>query len=213
MKPTPDVYLTIEALGEAVAAALEEGYDGPPNARVRDVPDQRTIRYYTTLGLIDRAIEMRGRTALYGRRHVLQLVAIKKLQARGMSLAQIQQALLGQADTAIAKMAGMKPGQAASKPAPESIARRTFWKERPAESPSLQTEGPRAERSREESADGRAEPPEGIRRLEGVQLAENVTLLVGVSRPLEEHDLAALRAAARPLIEVLTKLKIVDATK
>jgi DNA-binding transcriptional MerR regulator len=213
MKPTDEVFMTIEALGEAVAAALQEGYDGPPNARVRDVPDQRTIRYYTTLGLIDRAIEMRGRTALYGRRHVLQLVAIKKLQARGMSLAEVQQSLLGRTDAAIAKMAGMRLGQAASKPAPESIARRTFWKERPAESPALQAEGPRAERSREESADRRALPSEGIQRLEGVQLAENATLLLGVSRPLEERNLAAIRAAASPLIELLTELKIVDATK
>ena len=82
---------TIDELSVAVAAALEEGYAGAPNARVREVPDPRTIRYYTTLGLIDRPAEMRGRTAFYGRRHLLQLVAIKKLQARGRSLAEIQQ--------------------------------------------------------------------------------------------------------------------------
>src|ERR1700722_789699 len=90
---------TIDALGEAVTAALADGYDGPPNGRVRDVPDRRTIRYYTTLGLLDRPAEMKGRTALYGRRHLLQLVAIKQLQARGRSLAEVQQALLGQPDS------------------------------------------------------------------------------------------------------------------
>ena len=100
-----------------------------------------TIRYYTTLGLIDRAIEMRGRTA-HGRRHVLQLVAIKKLQARGMSLAQIQQTLLGQTDTAIAKMAGMKPGKPRASPRRSRSLGRTFWTERPAESSALQAEGP-----------------------------------------------------------------------
>ena len=72
-----------------------------PSGRVRDVPDLRTIRYYTTLGLLDRAAAMRGRTALYGRRHLFQLVAIKRLQARGHSLAEIQQRLVGLSDTAL----------------------------------------------------------------------------------------------------------------
>src|SRR4029077_9053917 len=89
---------TIDELSAAVSAALAQGYGGPPNGRVRDVPDRRTIRYYTTLGLIDRPAEMRGRTALYGRRHLLQLVAIKKLQSRGQSLTDVQRTLAGQTD-------------------------------------------------------------------------------------------------------------------
>src|SRR5580704_5372227 len=112
MKSEDDgVRWTIEELRASVAAALGEGYDGPPNGRVRDVPDQRTIRYYTTLGLIDRASEMRGRTALYGPRHLLQLVAIKKLQAKGQTLAEVQQALTGQTDAALERLAGVGAGQ------------------------------------------------------------------------------------------------------
>ena len=72
---------TIDELGSRVALALSVDYDGQASGRVRDVPDRRTIRYYTTLGLIDRPA-LRGRTALYGRRHLLQLVAIKRLQAQ-----------------------------------------------------------------------------------------------------------------------------------
>ncbi|WP_254053828.1 hypothetical protein [Singulisphaera sp. GP187] len=56
---------TIDELGSEAAEALAFDYDGPPNDRVRDVPDRRTIRYYTTLGMIDRAAEIRGRTAYY----------------------------------------------------------------------------------------------------------------------------------------------------
>src|SRR3954451_4755743 len=96
---------TIDELGAAVPAALAEGYDGQPSGRVRDVPDRRTIRYYTTLGLIDRPAEMRGRTALYGRRHLLQLVAIKRLQGRGLSLAELQQRLVGQSDETLERLA------------------------------------------------------------------------------------------------------------
>src|SRR6185437_9874632 len=100
---------TIDELGARTAEALAVDYEGPPNGRVRDVPDRRTIRYYTTLGLLDRPAEFRGRTAYYGRRHLLQLVAIKRLQARGRSLAEVQQQLLGATDAELARLAGLAP--------------------------------------------------------------------------------------------------------
>src|ERR1700738_4259168 len=100
---------TIDELSTQVALALSVDYAGQANGQVRDVPDRRTIRYYTTLGLLDRPARLRGRTALYGRRHLLQLVAIKRLQARGAALAQLQQQLLGLADAGLARL-GRVPG-------------------------------------------------------------------------------------------------------
>jgi DNA-binding transcriptional MerR regulator len=47
---------------------------------------------------VDRPLSYEGRQATYGRRHLLQLVAIKLLQQQGLSLAQVQQALSGQPD-------------------------------------------------------------------------------------------------------------------
>ena len=99
------------------------GYDGVSSGRVRDVPDLRTIRYYTTLGLLDRPAEMRGRTALYGRRHLLQLVAIKRLQARGLSLAEVQERVVGLSDAALRRLAAAEAvaaGTAAQPPASAS---------------------------------------------------------------------------------------------
>jgi MerR HTH family regulatory protein len=81
---------TLDELVERVREALAGEYPGAPNGRVRDVPDRRAIRWYTTIGLVDRPLGMRGRTALYGPRHLQQLVAIKRRQAEGQSLAQIQ---------------------------------------------------------------------------------------------------------------------------
>src|SRR6185295_3500130 len=80
----------MDELVERVREALAAEYPGAPNGRVRDVPDRRAIRWYATIGLIDRPLGMRGRTALYGPRHLQQLVAIKRMQATGRSLAQIQ---------------------------------------------------------------------------------------------------------------------------
>src|SRR5881392_3892754 len=96
---------TIDDLGTQAALALSVDYAGAPNGRVREVPDRRTIRYYTTLGLIDRPAEMRGRTALYGLRHLQQLVAIKRLQARGLSLVEIQQRFLGLSQKELTQLA------------------------------------------------------------------------------------------------------------
>lgn len=81
--------------------------------RVRWQPDARLVRYYTTLGLLDRPAEMRGRTAYYRDRHLLQLLAIKALQARGLSLQAVQAQLAGQPDAALATLIGLPPDWAA----------------------------------------------------------------------------------------------------
>ncbi len=62
--------------------------------RISEVPDSRTIRYYTTLGLLDRPL-LSGKQAHYTMRHLLQLLAIKALQRTGFSLARIQERLYG----------------------------------------------------------------------------------------------------------------------
>lgn len=62
--------------------------------RVSAAPDMRTIRYYTTLGLLDRPV-IQGRQARYGKRHVLQLLAIKMLQGTSLPLAEVQSRLYG----------------------------------------------------------------------------------------------------------------------
>src|SRR3954453_20906589 len=92
---------TLDELVERVREALAAEYPGAPNGRVRDVPDRRAIRWYTTIGLVDRPLGMRGRTALYGPRHLRQLVAIKRRQADGHSLAQIQMELNWLSDEAL----------------------------------------------------------------------------------------------------------------
>ena len=68
MKNGDETLWTIDELGERVAEALlGPGYEGVPSGRVRDVPDLRTIRYYTTVGLLDRPAAMRGARHCMGR--------------------------------------------------------------------------------------------------------------------------------------------------
>jgi DNA-binding transcriptional MerR regulator len=114
---------TIDELSTRLARALADGRSGQVNGRIRQIPDRRTIRYYTTIGLVDRPTAMRGRTALYGPRHLLQLVAIKKLQARGLALADVQRHLLGATDATLAQLADLPPTRTAAPADATDIAR------------------------------------------------------------------------------------------
>ncbi|GAA1675360.1 hypothetical protein GCM10009733_085520 [Nonomuraea maheshkhaliensis] len=103
---------TIGELAEHAARALRDSAPPPANGRVRDVPGERLIRWYTTIGLVDPPLTRRGRIARYGRRHLLQLVAVKRLQAAGRSIAEIQVALAGATDHMLESAARLGPAPA-----------------------------------------------------------------------------------------------------
>ncbi|MGP4093136.1 MerR family transcriptional regulator [Nonomuraea sp. KM90] len=143
---------TIGELAEHAGRLLRDGAPPPANGRVRDVPGERLIRWYTTIGLVDPPLTRRGRIARYGRRHLLQLVAVKRLQATGRSIAEIQAMLAGATDRMLetaarvegtpvpdAGQAGGAAGGRAGGGGPGSragsfdgeTARGRFWAERP----------------------------------------------------------------------------------
>ena len=128
----PERRFTLAELADAGASALDALGVAARNGQVRDRPDARTIRYYTALGLVDRPAEMTGRTALYGDRHLLQVLAVKAMQARGASLADVQRTLVGATADELRRAIG--PGlpaavAAAARPAPEPD--RAFWRTPP----------------------------------------------------------------------------------
>ncbi|MGH9124699.1 MAG: MerR family transcriptional regulator [Acidimicrobiales bacterium] len=87
---------TLDDLVDAVAQRLAAlGLDQQANGQVSAIPDRRTLRYYTTIGLLDRPAAVRDRQAIYHDRHVTQAVAVKRLQAEGWPLARIQARLTG----------------------------------------------------------------------------------------------------------------------
>jgi len=96
----------------------------PKNGQVRAIPDERTVRYYVTLGLLDRPSATRGRTALYGPKHAAQVVAIKRLQTLGRSLSEIQTLWPTLDDQALTRMSGVTTTTSAT----GETARPQFWK-------------------------------------------------------------------------------------
>ena len=75
--------------------------------RIKWEPNRRLAQYYASIGLLDKPADFSGRTGLYGMHHLLQLVAIKKLQVEGMSLKAIQEQLTGQSNTVLHQIADL----------------------------------------------------------------------------------------------------------
>lgn len=162
--------------------------------RVRWRPNERLVRYYTTLGLLDRPAEMRGRTAFYGPRHILQLLAIKGLQAEGRDLKEIQQLLAGLPNQKLERIAGLPSGWEGSlateeRAEPEtdapSMNESRFWERRPARAqwtPPLSGGGPRM--------------------LQAVEISPGVTLMLD-SSAYQGLDPGEIATAAENLIGYL----------
>ncbi len=93
----------LEGLEAATASVLARLAVSVGDERVRDVPNARVLRYYGTLGLLDRPLRYDGRKARYGFRHLLQVVAVKVLQSEGLPLSQIQELLAGRSTEELAR--------------------------------------------------------------------------------------------------------------
>jgi DNA-binding transcriptional MerR regulator len=176
-----------ELAAEALAAAgpALTGPDGAParaNGRVRDIPTERLIRWYATVGLVDPPLSRQGRVAQYGPRHLLQLVAVKRRQAEGRSLARIQAELAGATDETLAAIAAIPRPQLAPAGTAPSPAR--FWARRPDQPPPA------------------AASPAGL--IHGVRLAPGVTLMLeDAGHEPSPAELAEIVDAARPLLREL----------
>lgn len=214
---------TITELAERAAAVLAADGSAQVSARVRDLPNERLIRWYTTIGLVDPPLGRRGRTALYGPRHLLQLVAVKRRQAAGRSIAEIQLELAAATDATLERIASL-PSRPVHPPAPEPAHADTRPFSRAVEfadtsaSPAGGEDGASAEgESRRDtfwntrpdmsynqaavtSGYGTAHPPV----VQGVRLVPGLTLLLDVPG-LSGDDLAAIENAARPLLDELRR--------
>lgn len=181
------------ALADRVAAAGLVVADG----RVEKVPSERTVRYYGSRGLLDPPVSHSAGRALYGERHLLQLLAIKRLQARGLSLPLIQPRLAGLSERALRAIAegtaeeadGIDPGRpvnGATHSRSAGAARGSFWADAPA--------APGAQRAPE---------PVALSLVAALGLGPGVALFIPADRVPETIDRHDLQRAAAPLLAYL----------
>lgn len=85
--------LSLTELAERVNAWCEQHRIVPANGQAGESLNERNLRYYRSLGLIDPPVTGGGQG--YGEKHRLQVIAIRLLQAQGLPLNRIRGLLLG----------------------------------------------------------------------------------------------------------------------
>jgi DNA-binding transcriptional MerR regulator len=216
----------LEQLVDRVGRVLAEEGPGGESRRVRWTPDARTARYYTTLGLLSRPAEMRGRTAYYSERHLMELLAIKRLQSEGCSLEVVQQRLAGLPEDALRLLA--RPPEWALQPSPDEAgaieagtgpaARGAFWQTTPSEPAPAEDSSPDGWAAMLSPIKPQARPaiePDSSDSVcaaaMAVRLAVGATLIVELPpEALGPRQVKAIREAARELLDKLRELGLDD---
>jgi DNA-binding transcriptional MerR regulator len=183
--PTADQRWTLEELNAHALRAL---------AVADDELGLRTLRYYATLGLLDRPSAMRGRKAFYGERHLLQLVAVKRLQAQGLPLSVVQARLHAASTPTLRALAALPDGFDAAHSEGDSVvvdrSDEEFWAMPSSLVPTTQ-----------------ATPAQ----LLTVPLAPAVSVSLASHHALSAADLDAVHAAGAELVRVLRARGLIPA--
>ena len=99
---------SMKELGYTAAGLLERANKEPASrgegrGKRAAVVRERTLRFYIGRGLVD-APEGAGPAARYGRRHLWQLTAIRRLQAKGLTLSAISHLVAGKSEADLGRM-------------------------------------------------------------------------------------------------------------
>lgn len=184
--------LTLPEFAALAATAVRASGAAPENRQAKAVPAQRMIRYYTARGLLPRP-GTRGRALTYGRTHLLRLVAVKRLQGKGLSLEEISDRLASMSPAELASLAAVPAGVIPAdlgdpEPAEPSRAAGHFWRAVPQTAP----------------APDAAPAVTDVHDVHAVRLSDTVTVLI--DGPLPALD--TLRQAAAPLLDLLAATRV-----
>src|SRR5215213_1878466 len=102
--------LAVEAAKILSGSGLAQG-----RGTVTEVPDERTVRYYLTEGLVSPAEEKQGTASVFGYRHLLQLLVVKKLQSEHLPIRKIRDLVDGRTERELERLLGAEGGAAARK--------------------------------------------------------------------------------------------------
>ena len=84
-------YQGVRELAEAAERFLREAGPTHRKGTVTEFPNERTVRYYISSGLLTSSSEKRGLRSVFGYEHLLKLLTIKKLQADGLPISVIKE--------------------------------------------------------------------------------------------------------------------------
>lgn len=105
-------FVGVAELADEAAKILAESGLEQERGTVSDLPDERTLRYYLAEGLLSPAEEKQGTASVFGYRHLLQLLAVKKLQAEHLPIRKIRELVEGRELRELERLLGLEGGTA-----------------------------------------------------------------------------------------------------
>jgi len=97
-------FIGVAELAEEAAKILSESGPVQERGTVRDVPDERTIRYYLSEGLLAPAWDKQGTASIFGYLHLLQLLVVKRLQAEHLPIRKIKELVSGRTERELERL-------------------------------------------------------------------------------------------------------------
>lgn len=99
-------FVGVAELASEAARILSESGLAQARGTVSEVPDERTIRYYLTEGLLSPAEEKQGTASVFSHRHLLQLLVVKKLQSEHLPIRKIRDLVAGRTERELERLLG-----------------------------------------------------------------------------------------------------------
>lgn len=100
-------YVGLPEFAQTGGKILEEMALDQARGTVTSVPDERTIRYYMSEGLIQTPEEKQGTASVFEYRQLLQLVTVKKLQAEHLPIRKIRELVAGKSEQELETLLGV----------------------------------------------------------------------------------------------------------
>lgn len=91
-------YVGVRQFAHEVETILREMGSAQERGNVSDYPNERTVRFYLSEGLLSQPEEKKGSALIFNYSHLLTLLAIKKLQAQGIPNGFIRSLVVGKPD-------------------------------------------------------------------------------------------------------------------
>jgi len=88
-------FVGVAELASAATAILSESAPVQERGTVSEYPDERTIRYYLSEGLLSPSDEKQGTASVFGSLQLLQLLVVKRLQAEHLPIRKIRELVEG----------------------------------------------------------------------------------------------------------------------
>lgn len=186
-------FVGVTELAAAAGRILQAG--GPLQSRgtVSSVPDERTVRFYLSEGLLSPAQERQGAASVFGYLQLLQLLLVKELQAKNLPIRQIRGALAGRGIEELERWLGGE-GEAAAKNEAQKYLENL-----------LTQPPPKAEISPSPSMlRKRMSPPASLQTMwqrYEIEPGLEIHLRAGYQTPTDDHALRRLLQRIRDLIE------------